>query len=179
MRKVNMIVSHLLILIFMVHAILGIFNLAGVASVVSKGINALLLILVAIHVVIGTVLTVKTDVIQNKAGVRYQKENRLFWMRRTSGFTTMILIVFHVLAFSGVSATNHTLPLFNIWKLITMILMVLSLGVHLASNMKNLYIGTGIKKPDVRAGDVLFWVSVILLLSAVAFIIYYIRWQTL
>ncbi|MBR1797040.1 MAG: pilus assembly protein PilX [Clostridiales bacterium] len=174
-----MIVSHLLILVFVIHAILGIFNLTGVASVVYKGINYLLLALVAVHVVIGTILTVKTDVAQNKAGVRYQKENQLFWIRRTSGFTTMVLIVFHILAFTGVNDTNHTLPLFNIWRLITQILMVLSLGVHLATNMKNLFIGTGVKKPAVRAGDVLFWTSIILLLSTIAFIIYYIRWQTL
>jgi len=52
-------------------------------------------------------------------------------------------------------------------------------GVHIITNIKPLYVGTGIGKLKVRVKDVVFWLAVLLAFMAVAFIIYYLRWQAI
>ncbi|MBE5970477.1 MAG: pilus assembly protein PilX [Lachnospiraceae bacterium] len=179
MRKVNLIVSHLVLVLFIIHAVLGAFNLLGVGRVAIQIMTWTMVALIAVHVVIGIILTVKTIRIQKKAGASYFKENRLFWARRISGFVVMVLIFFHIFAFTGVSETHFRLPEFDMFRLITQILLVVSVGVHIITNIKPLYVGTGIGKLKVRVKDVVFWLAVLLAFMAVAFIIYYLRWQAI
>ena len=177
MRKANMIISHLLIILFAVHVIFGSFLMMGVSHILLPVVAALLIALAVAHAVIGTILMIRTDIVQNKAGVRYQKENRLFWARRHSGFAVLILMIFHVIVFSKGKSLNGPPP-FNIFGLITNLLMVAALAVHITSNIKNLFIGTGIKKPKFITVNVVFVMSIILLLAAVAFVLYFIWWKT-
>ncbi len=176
MRKANIIISHLMIILFAVHVIFGSFLMLGVSHILLHSVAILFIILTVVHAVIGTILTIRTDITQNKAGVRYQKENSLFWTRRNSGFAVLVLMIFHVIVFSKGSSLNGPPP-FNTFGLITNLLMVAALAVHIVSNIKSLFIGSGIKRPKILTANIIFVLSVILLLATVAFISYYIWWK--
>ncbi len=177
MRKINAIISHVILILFLIHGVLGAFNLAGIGAVNISIITVIMLTGVCLHIAIGCILTIKTMFIQKKAGVSYLKENRLFWIRRISGFAVMIFIVFHVLTFAGVSEEHYRLPNFDTLKLFAQIGMILTLACHILTNIKPLMISTGTKKIKVRVVDLIFWISVLLAVMAVGFMIYYIRWN--
>lgn len=176
MRKLNAVISHLILLLFVVHGVMGAFNLMGVGSVTTRIIAWTMVGLICVHIVLGVALTIQTLTAQKKSGASYPKENRLFWARRISGFIISILIFFHIFAFSGVSAEHYRLPNFDAFKLITQLLLVLSVGFHIVTNVKPMLISFGIKKLKPRVNDIVFWASVLLLFMAIAFIIYYLRW---
>lgn len=179
MRKANLIITHLIMVLFAVHAILGAFNLMRVGGVTARIISHMMLALVAAHMVIGLILTLRTHKARKISGIEYKSLNRLFWARRDSGFAVLIFMVMHVFTFAGVSPEHYSLPEFTVLKLAGSILLVISLAFHILLNIKPLLIATGIGKPGARAGDIAFVVSVILLLAAAGFVIYYIRWVTL
>ena len=135
--------------------------------------------LIAVHTILGTVFTVQTLGAQKKAGAAYFKDNLLFWARRISGFVIMVLIFFHIFAFTGVSASHYRLPDFDTFKLITQILLVVSIAFHIITNVKPMLISFGIKKLKPKVTDIVFWLSVLLLFMAAAFIIYYLRWRAI
>lgn len=181
MRKVNAIVTAAMMALILVHIVWGGLQLLGLAAggnPVFIGLARLLLALLAVHIVIGVKLTADTVIACKKAGVSYWKENRLFWIRRLSGFALMIFLCFHIAVFSGVNAgAGDYLRYFGAWRLATQLLMVLSLAVHLLTNIPPLRIALGIKDSGNLRTDLLFVFSVLLLLAGVAFAVYFIRWQ--
>ena len=176
MRKFNAILSAVILILFSIHAFLGTLNLTGIASVITRQIAWSTVDLIILHTVLGTVLTIKSIRIWHKTKVSYWKENLLFWGRRISGFVIMILIVFHITALSTTNVNGLRLPLFDEWKLATQILLVIAIAFHVITNVKPMLISFGIKKLKPKAGDIIFWLSVLLLAAVVGFIIYYIRW---
>ena len=181
MRKFNAVLSMGILALFLIHAIAGSFQLAGVmagGSVIMKAVAWLMLGLIMIHVIIGCKLTADTLRIQKKAGVSYYKENKLFWLRRSSGFAIMIFILFHVLIFLGKEENGiFRLSYFGSLQLLSQILLVLSVAVHVLTNIKPLMIAAGTKSYTRILIDILFILSVILILSGVGFVIYYLRWN--
>ncbi len=141
-------------------------------------ISGLMGCLVILHVVISCLLTVKTLRIQKKAGVTYPQENRLFWVRRISGFALMFFILAHVFLFTGKEVDGvYLLKEITVARLIMQLLMVLSLLVHLISNIRPLRVALGWKDAKGLRWDVALVISVLLLLAAVAFGIYFVRWH--
>ena len=176
MRKVNAVLSAVILLMFALHAILGSFNMMGAGSVTTKVLSWSMVALIVIHTVIGIILTGKSVSVWKKTGVSYFKENLLFWARRLSGFLIMILIFFHVTALSATNENGLRLPDFDSFKLAMQLLLVASIALHVITNVKPVLISFGIKKLKPKAGDIIFWLTVLLLLSAAGFIVYYIRW---
>ena len=85
MRKINAILGPLLIVLLLIHAISGAFQLYGIipgGSVVRQILSHALLILVFVHAVIGIILTVQTLCSCRKAGVSYWKNNERFWLNQ-------------------------------------------------------------------------------------------------
>ena len=182
MRKVNAILTGAIMILFLIHMVAGILILLGWmagGAVILSWISHLMEGLIAVHAVIGVKLTADSLLACKKAGVSYFKENKVFWARRISGFLIMVLIFFHIFAFTGVSADHYRLPNFDLFKLITQILLVLSIAFHIITNTKPLLIACGIKKLKPKVNDIVFWASILLLFMAVAFIIYYIRWSAI
>lgn len=181
MRKVNAVVTVLIMALFLVHMIRGIFVLTGMVSGGGTFYTALthtLLTLIAVHVVIGVTLTIKTLLICRKAGVSYMKPNRLFWIRRISGFALMLFLISHVLIFSGTTASGaYRLNLFGGAQLAAQILLVASLLVHLIGNIQPLRIALGIGDRHALRTDLLLVLAILLLLAGAAFVVYFIRWS--
>ena len=174
MRKINTILSVLLLVIFMLHGLMGSFMLLGIGSSAGK-----ILAWVAAHTVIGVILTINTLKISKNAGNSYLKQNAVFWARRASGLAILILMFFHIGLFGGVQDGIYILFPFTTVKLITQLLLVAALFIHLFINIRPLLVSLGIISYKERRGDIYLILSVLLLFSAGAVIIYYIGWHTL
>ncbi|MBQ4249911.1 MAG: pilus assembly protein PilX [Clostridia bacterium] len=177
MRRVNAVLAMAILVMFLIHAVLGALQLIGFGTVTMRAFAWIMMALVIVHVVISTVLTVKSIMTGRETGAFYFRENRLFWARRISGFAVMVLLFFHVAAFSYTDAGVYRLAWFTTARLITQLLLVASIGVHVISSIKPMLISFGIKSLKERAPEILVALSFILLFAAAAFIIYYIRWN--
>lgn len=177
MRRFNACLTAAIMILFLLHTVLGSFQLIGAGNLPSKALSHTLLTLMLVHMVIGIILTAKTIKTQRLAGAAYFKENRLFWARRISGFAIMLFMIFHVSAFGTEVDGTYRLKSFTAFKLVTQILLVLSVAVHVISNVKPALISFGIKGLKKRSYDILFVLSLFLVIAAIAFVIYYIRWR--
>lgn len=178
MRKFNAVLTAVIMLIFVLHAVTGSLNMMNIAPIITRIEAYIMLGLIIVHALVSAVLTVKSVRVWKTTGAPYFKENINFWTRRLSGLVIMILIAFHTTAFRSVSHTSVTLPYFGVFRLVAQLLLVASIAVHVITNVKPMLISFGIKRLKPRAGDILFFLSAVLLVAAVAFIIYFIRWNT-
>ena len=179
MRKINTILSVLLLVIFMLHGLMGSFMLLGIGSSAGKILAWVGVAVLAAHTVIGVILTINTLKISQNAGNSYLKQNAIFWARRASGLAILILMFFHIGLFGGVQDGIYILFPFTTVKLITQLLLVAALFIHLFINIRPLLVSLGIISYKERRGDIYLILSVLLLFSAGAVIIYYIGWHTL
>ena len=178
MRKWNAVLTGAILTLFLVHAILGSFQLLGVGSTAVKVVAWIAVGLIALHTVIGVKLTADTLKVRKRTGVGYFRQNTLFWARRISGFAVMVLLAFHLTAFGDNSGAQYRLQWFDTAKLLTQLLLIASLALHLLSNVRPMLISFGIRSLRERVGDILFILSTVMLFLAAAFIVYYIRWNS-
>ena len=181
MRKINSVISMALVALFLIHAVAGGFMIAGIISIppFMKAVSWTLAALTVIHIAIGIKLTADTLIACKKSGVSYFKENKLFWARRISGFAAVAFMIVHVLIFNAASAVPFRLNYFGELQLVSQILMVIAVAVHVITNVNPLIISLGIKGLRKFAVDILVILAVILLFAGIAFIIYYLRWNTI
>ena len=183
MRKANAIITALIMILFLIHLIWGGLELAGMlkgGSTLFTALSHTMMLLIAFHMVIGVILTAKTIFSCRRAGVSYLKQNRLFWIRRVSGFALMLFILCHVLIFMGTEESgSYRLQLFGPGQLLSQLLMVAALLVHLLCNITPLRIALGIGDRHRFRTDVLLVLAVLLLLSGAAFVAYFIRWMVI
>jgi len=177
MRKFNAVLTAVILILFIDHAVFGGLQMLGAGATAAKAVSYLCAGLVAVHIIISTKLTIDTLRAQKKAGAAYFRENMLFWARRVSGFAVMVLLFFHFTAFGYYVDDAYRLQWFDVCKLITQILLVVTLAVHIISNAKPVLISFGIKSLKEHVGEILFVLSALLLFAAAAFIVYYLRWN--
>ncbi len=180
MRKFNAILSMGIVVLFLIHAIIGAFQLTSILSGGSQILKVLawtMVVLILIHTVIGCKLTTDTLKACKKSGTSYFKENHLFWLRRFSGFAIMIFIICHLLIFAGNGGEVVRLHVFEGLELATQLLLVVSIAVHVLSNIKPLMIAIGARGGKEFFVDILLILSVVLVFMGIAFIIYYLRWN--
>lgn len=176
MRKINTVLSILLIVIFMLHGLMGSFMLVGIGSNAGKVLAWIGVSVLVVHTVIGFILTIQT--LKNK-GCSYLKQNVVFWARRASGLAILILLFFHIGLFGGIKDGMYILFPFTTVKLVTQLLLIVALFIHLFINIRPLLISLGIISYKERRGDIFLILSVLLLFCVGAVIIYYIGWHTL
>ena len=179
MRKWNGIITAMIMVLFLVHAIMGSFQLMGVGSTAMKGAARAAIVLVLLHTAISAKLTLDTMRTLRRTGAPYLRQNWLFWARRLSGFILLVLLAFHMMAFADRSGAGYRLKMFDQTKLATQILLIIALGIHLTANIRPALITFGIRGLRKKAGHILFALSVLLLFMAAAMIIYYLRWSRL
>ena len=177
MRRANAIFSALILVLFLLHAVLGSFQLFGVGTATMKGLSHGMTTLVAVHTVLGLILTVQSLRVWRRTGAPYLRQNALFWARRISGLAIMALLVFHMYAFSYTVDGAFRLQWFTALKLATQLLLLSAVAVHVIANVKPLLISFGVKRLRPRAADMLFVLSLLVLFMAAAFIVYYLRWN--
>ena len=180
MRKWNALISMIILVLFLVHAAAGGMQLLGALPggdrLLTLAARALMTLIV-IHVLIGIRLTADTLKAMKRSGVSYFRENKVFWIRRISGFAVFIFMIFHLLIFSGKNDGVYRLKFFGGMQLATQILLALSTAVHVVTSIKPLMLALGGRKLKDYAVDILLIASVLLLFAGAAFIIYYLRWN--
>ncbi len=182
MRKWNGWISLAIIALLLLHGITGGFQLLGVMaggkqwrSVLSYAMAAFL----CVHMIIGIYLTWDGFRKGGWAHVLYKKENLAFWTRRISGLAIVLFGVYHALFFSQRGDGAFRLKLFEGPQLAASLLLVAAVAVHLLSNIRPLLITFGARRVRKLLGDILFLLAVVMLFAAVAFIVYYLRWNYL
>ena len=181
MRRWNAILTAAIMLLFLVHMICGGFQLAGLLPGGIGWLSALtwlMTALIGIHTAIGCALTAQTLRAVRRSGVHYFKENRMFWVRRISGFALMLLLLCHAVIFTAEKRGSAVrLHEFGTVQLILQILLVLGAAVHVLTNIKPLLLALGARGFREIFADILLILSVLLILAAAAFGIYFLRWQ--
>ena len=180
MRRANAFISMLILALFLFHGIMGGFQLAGVipgGSGLMKVMAWIMTVLIAVHGIIGIKLTADTFRTIKKSGAGYYKENRLFWLRRASGFAIMVFILFHILIFLGKNGDAYRLSLFAVPQLISQILLVISVALHVITNVRPMLLSFGTKSWKDLGLDLCMILAGAMLFTGVCFIVYYIRWK--
>jgi len=177
MRKLNAIITVLIMLLFLAHGILGAFQLTGVGNTAVKPLAWAAVVLMAFHTMIGIRLTAESLRVWKRTGAPYFRENALFWARRISGFAILVLMVFHITAFGHQTELGYRLRVFNMMRLTAQILLTASLSLHILTNIRPLLISFGVRSLKKRIGEILIVLSVILLFMTAALIVYYLRWH--
>ena len=179
MRRINAVISMAVIALFLLHAVVGGFITWGVfdgGSTFMKIMARIMVTLIGVHLVIGTKLTADTLKALKRSGAHYFKENKLFWIRRMSGFAVMVFIVIHIMIFMGKQGGVYRLNFFGAAELVSQILMVLSIALHVLTNVKPLMLGFGTRSWKEMGLDLALILTGVLLFSGVCFVIYYLRW---
>lgn len=179
MRRWNAVLSAGILVVFIIHGVLGGYQLLGAGSTAAKAAAWICLALIGAHTVLGIILTCDTLRVLRRTGVGYFRENMLFWARRVSGLAVMLLLAFHLTAFSDGSGAQLRLRWFGPARLTAQLLLTAALALHILSNARPLLLSFGVRSPKERAGDILLVLSVLLLFMAAAFVVYYLRWNSL
>lgn len=162
---------------FIVHGIMGSMKLMGGNADALKGAAYLCMAFICMHIIVTCILTFETLKARKMSGAGYFKENRLFWARRISGFTILIPLAMHLIIFSGTNSGGaFRLVEFTAGRLASQIILVITIAFHVLTNIEPAMISFGVKSTKAFSHDVMFVISVILLLFCTAFAAYYIRW---
>lgn len=179
MRKWNSVISLLLVGLVILHVVMGGFQLMGImpgGSALMHWAARAMMALLAVHVGIGLVLTWESWRISRKAGRFYLRENALFLARRISGLAMLVLLPAHVLLFTAKQGAFR-LQVFDRLQLLCSLLLVISLLVHLLTNIRPLLAALGIAGFGEYVKDILVVLAVLCLFGAAAFVLYYLRWN--
>lgn len=181
MRKLNAILGPIMIVLLLIHGIWGSFQLASIVpggSVIRKILSYIMIACVCGHIFIGIKLTADTLTSIKKSGAAYFKGNETFWLSRISGAALLIFIIYHMCIFMISEGEVFRLNTFSGIQLAGHIMLVLSLLIHLAVNIKPLCIALGITgRKYVR--DIVIVLSIMMLVFAAAFVIYFLRWTVM
>ena len=179
-KAINAVVSALMLVLLAVHGLGNSLQLFGVGSVLPAAIGWALAVLAVAHMAIGCALTVSTLREQARAGTAYWRLNRRFWAVRLSGLAIAVFVVCHVLIFAQLDPTAPVrLSYFGPLQLAVSLLLAISLAVHVLANLQPLMISLGIPSPRGRAADLGVVFALMLLIAALAFVVYFVRWSVM
>lgn len=150
MRKFNTILVILIMFLFIDHITFGSLHFLGTKLNVTAPFAMSMFILVLLHTIVSIIITIKAEIVGFKTKARYNKENREFWLRRTSGVAILVLAASHVYMMgkdeNGIPKVAKMPKVFNL----LLVLLMLSVGIHLMQNIRPLLISMGIKNIDKK-----------------------------
>ena len=168
MRKLNTILSVLLLFICLLHGLMGSFMLLGISSGAGKFLAWIGVGILAAHTVLGLLLTAQTFRASRSGGKLYGKQN---------GLAILLMLFFHIGVFGRVQDGVYILFPFTTVRLLTQLLLVASVFVHLLLNLRPLLVSLGIVRDKEQRGDLYLILSVLVLFAAGSIILYYIGWN--
>ena len=89
-------ISVLILALFIVHAVSGTYQMAGIlpgGSSFRKVLAFVMLVLLILHALIGTILGIETVKAMKRSGVFYLRENLAFFAQRISGFAMLLWFI--------------------------------------------------------------------------------------
>lgn len=180
MRRINSLLTAVILILFLLHGIAGAYQLMGIltgGNPYLKICSWVLAALVAVHAILSIILTFQSLQSIRQSGASYWRENKLFWLRRISGLILFALILQHILFFWFRGTGAFRLRFFGVPQMAFSGCLVLVLLIHLLSNLHPLALGLGWTKGLSRWRDGLILLGFLLLGMAVSFLIYYWRWN--
>lgn len=177
MRKLNNVLVRIIILLLLLHGIMGSLMLLGLSTISFAPLSWLLFAVVLLHGIIGIIATIPSIRSGQKSGKWYLGKNAAFWTKRISGIVIIILLAFHVTAYTTNVNGNLFLKEFTFARMLLQILFILSIFIHLAVSIKSMLIAKGTIKFKERTVDWMMVLSIIMLFLVAAIIVYYIQWQ--
>ena len=177
MRKWNNFLVRMILILFLLHALMGSLLLLGLSTISFAPLSWLLLAAVGLHAVFSGIATVHAMQSGKASGKWYLRQNAAFWTKRISGLAILVLLVFHITAYTTRVNGVFFLKEFTAARLITQLLLILSIFVHLAVSIKSMLIAKGTVRFKERTADWMLVLSIMLLFFAAAVILYYIQWQ--
>ena len=177
MRASNAMLSVLLLVLLLVHAVAGGFVMLGINGSTAKILSWSTLVLAAIHAAFGIIFTVDAVMNSCSGSFKYLKANASFWAVRISGIALLLLLCFHVGAFGTQRSGQFVLFEFTLLRLITHLLMVAALGVHILSALRPMLTAAGLGKGLRISPSLMMFLSVMTLFFAVSVITYYVMWN--
>lgn len=168
MRKINTVLTLLVMLLLLDHMIFGGFYLFGIGNGVIAILAGSMLVLILLHALISMAVTIRAEIVGFKTKARYNKENREFWQRRVSGMFILVLGLVHVFMTGkneqGIPriaflpkifyAANPALICFIYW--------------HILSNIRPLLISLGIRNIDNKQRIIKIVLTVVTLFALIA-----------
>jgi hypothetical protein len=180
LRKINTLLTAGIIVLLLIHGIAGGFQMMGVIPGGSSLVQVLTWVMLGLllaHTLIGIILTVKTFRASLRADASYLKENKLFWIRRISGFALMLFVLLHLIVFLQTGSGIFRLHDFGMTQLVGQMLMMISLIIHLLCNIKPIAIALGLHSGKGYGRDVLLILAIVMAFCTAAFVVYYLRWN--
>lgn len=177
MRKWNNILAQVIIVLFLLHALMGSLMLLGISNISFKPLSWLLLLAVSVHGVLGILSTIQAVKGGKKSGKWYLRQNAAYWTKRFSGLAILILLCFHISAYTTTVGDAFFLKEFTIGRMTAQLLLIISIFIHLAVSVKSMLIAKGVTKFKERTTDWMMVLSLMILFFATAVVIYFIQWQ--
>lgn len=177
MRKWNNILARFIIILFLLHALMGSLMLLGMSNISVKPLSWLLFIAVFVHGVLGVLATVQAVKSGKKSGKWYLRKNAAYWTKRFSGFAILILLGFHISAYTTTIGDAFFLKEFTVGRMTAQLLLIISIFIHLSVSVKSMLIAKGVTKFKERTVDWMMVLSLLMLFFAAAVVIYFIQWQ--
>ncbi len=177
MRKLNEWIVKIMIILFLIHGLFGSFLMLGISSISLKPLAYTLLILVLSHAVIGMMQTKNAVKSGMRSGHWYKGLNAAFWIKRISGVAILVLLCFHIGAYTTEVNGKFFLAEFTWMKMVTQLLFVLAIGIHLFVSIRPMLIRRGIIKYKERTVDYLLVLAIFHMIFVAAIISYYIQWN--
>lgn len=177
MRKWNNILARVVIGLFLLHAWMGSLILLGVSNISFRPLSWLLFGTVIAHGVLGILATVQAVKSGKTNGKWYLCQNAVYWTKRFSGLAILILLCFHISAYTTVVGGAFFLKEFTLGRMMAQLLLILSVFIHLAVSIKSMLIAKGVLKFREQTVDWMMVLSLMMLFFAAAVVIYFIQWQ--
>ena len=99
--------------------------------------------------------------------------------RNLSSGSGHLVLLSHILIFIGKQGEAYRLHPFGAGELVTQVLLVLSIAVHVLTNIRPLMTALGARGWRDFFVDILLVLSVLLFFAGIAFLVYFFRWQQL
>lgn len=177
MRKINVYITKLILLLLALHTVLGCFQLLRIGSFHCPALGYTLLAACLTHAGIGIYLTLDPVKQSLKTGKWYWRANASFWIIRFSGLAIMLLLGFHLTAFTTVVNGTVFLKEFTLLSLISQLLFVSAIFIHLLYSVKPLLLAEGIMNFKARLAEFILVYVILTLFSILALFAYFIFWN--
>lgn len=178
LRAANAVLSVVMLLLFMLHGVGNSFEMVGLGMPTAKVFAYAVVALAVAHAVLGVVITVHTMRAQREAGVSYPLLNARFWAVRASGVAIAVFVALHMVVFLQAGGGGpYRLREFGTLELVANVCLVVAIAVHVIANARPWMVSLGVPLPRARSVDLVLVASLLLLLMAVAFVVYFLRWS--
>lgn len=177
MRKFNSYLVKLILVLLVAHALLGAFSLLHLTTWHASYLSYALLGACLAHAAIGIYLTLPAMRQSLRTHTWYLPANSSYWIIRASGLVILLLVGFHMTAFSTTINGLLFLREFTWLRLLTQIIFISAILIHLLYTVKPMLLQDGILSFRETAAAYIVVYSIISLFCIVAMLSYFIYWN--